>query len=636
MADTLQVVHWSLERKCPFRQGADCFLPVKSMKQLTDLQVWASASQFGGVQDSICVTGWKIVKDKTGKRYRIPNQGYQVNEQLNQFGGVETVQQTCSGCEANVDRKLSSEITGCYGSLNIRPDSPEVEEQLWRVIEQRDLESRLCAAFPETDPLWYGLWIQSPLKRLQAEVLYELLDAGYGREHLDDESIGTFLRALKAAIQWELPLHVELTPLGHFDLGCHTIYPHCPRCKAAVRASLREDNNLHARQECQVCGQAFLPNDHRSSTRNINSGADNSLETNLGEWRYNQFARHHLMKQGCAAEKADELLVAMKDEPLLRQIADVQSRRYATIQKLREQCPHATAVSELPRHKSVPLNDEIDLELVLVPAGSFSMGSADTETESNAAPEHQVTVDRPFYIGRFPVTQAQWIALMGPSRFLVNDCDLPVDDSSWLDAQAFCQELCRQQRRVFRLPSEAEWEYVCRAGTTTRYAFSDLLTPEQANFAPLKSRSPITNQNEFPSFLSYEPTVEPVNEELDTTDRQLTRVGTYWPNAWGIYDMHGNVNEWCEDVWHPSYERAPIDGSYWLIGDDQEPQRVARGGCYRSNELACTSAARHHFRADAGSREATEQILKKTAGTSISAILETLAFRYGFRVVCEI
>ena len=635
MADTRQVVRWSLERQCPFRRGTDCFRPANTITQLTKLQVWASASQFGGIHDGICVTGWKIVHDKTGKRHRVPDHGHAVDDHLNRSGDIELVEQTCAGCEANVDPKLLSEVTGCYGTLNIQPDAPDLDEQLWHVIQQRDLEDRFQAAFPVTHPLWYGLWMHSPLKRLQAEVLYELLNAGYGREHLADDSIGTFLRALKSAIQWELPLHVELVPLGHFDLGCHTIFPHCPRCKATARLALGEDFDLHASQECQVCGQGFVPNGHRSSRRNLNRDSD-ALRANLGEERYEQFVRAYLTKQGCSKEKADELLVTMRDQPLLRQIAEVSSRRCATIQKLRDLQSQPIALSELPRHKSVALNDEIDLELVLVPAGTFSMGSAANAADNNAKPQHLVTLKQPFYIGRFPVTQAQWIALMGPTRFFVNDSDLPVADASWLDAQAFCQELCRQQRRVFRLPSEAEWEYACRAGTTTRYAFGDLLSLDQANFAPLKSCSPMTNQSEFPSFLNFEPMAEPDHEKVDTPDLKLTRVGSYPPNAWGLYDMHGNVNEWCEDVWHASYEGAPIDGSDWLIGEDQQPQRAVRGGCYRSNELACTSAARHSYRADAVSRETTQQILDKANGESISEILTNFAVSVGFRVVCEV
>jgi formylglycine-generating enzyme required for sulfatase activity len=113
--------------------------------------------------------------------------------------------------------------------------------------------------------------------------------------------------------------------------------------------------------------------------------------------------------------------------------------------------------------------DDVDLQLVLVPAGEFLMGSPASQEHSCESPQHIVRFERPFYIGRFPVTQAQWETVMGsnPSRHK-GDPDLPVDQVSWFDCQEFCETLCDRQKRVFRLPSEAEWEYACRAGTTIK------------------------------------------------------------------------------------------------------------------------------------------------------------------------
>jgi formylglycine-generating enzyme required for sulfatase activity len=261
------------------------------------------------------------------------------------------------------------------------------------------------------------------------------------------------------------------------------------------------------------------------------------------------------------------------------------------------------------------LSDDIDLQTVLVPAGEFLMGSTDTEREDEL-PQHLVRFERPFYIGRYPITQAQWRAVMGknPSRYKGER--LPVDHVSWFDCQEFCDALCKRQKRVFRLPTEAEWEYACRAGTTTRFAFGDTLTTDQANFVPLSAYMSTT----FP---------EP--------EQRTTPVDRFPPNAWGIYDMHGNVNEWCEDVWHPSYKGAPCDGSAWLNGEDTTAFRVVRGGWCSATENVCRSTARQQLRADAGTANGEDENENEDADDGVAAsFLRSLFTPYGFRVICEL
>jgi eukaryotic-like serine/threonine-protein kinase len=179
-----------------------------------------------------------------------------------------------------------------------------------------------------------------------------------------------------------------------------------------------------------------------------------------------------------------------------------------------------------------------------------------------------------FYLGQALVTQAQWQAMMGsnPSHFK-GDGNLPVDSVSWLDGMDFCKKLSQKTGRTYRLPSEAEWEYACRGGTTTPFAFGETITPAVANY---NGNSPYANaaKGEY---------------------RKKTTVGgSFPPNLFGLYDMHGNLWEWCLDEWADSYSRAPADGS---ARGDIEPRSgdkdyLERGGSWFQNPNFCRSACR--------------------------------------------
>ncbi|ASC73373.1 sulfatase-modifying factor protein [Halomicronema hongdechloris C2206] len=228
-------------------------------------------------------------------------------------------------------------------------------------------------------------------------------------------------------------------------------------------------------------------------------------------------------------------------------------------------------------YRSEDLGSGITLELVSIPAGEFLMGApADEEGRSDdEGPQHRVQVPE-FWMGKFPVTQAQYQAVTGknPSKFKGEN--RPVEKVSWEDAVAFCQKLSEQTGRTYRLPSEAEWEYACRAGTTTPFHFGETITPDLANY----------NGN-----YTYG------SGPKGTYRQKTTEVGRFPPNAFGLYDMHGNVWEWCQDVWHSSYEGAPTDGSAWLKGGDQD-RRVLRGGSWGAFPRYCRSASRLRYYPD--------------------------------------
>ena len=216
-------------------------------------------------------------------------------------------------------------------------------------------------------------------------------------------------------------------------------------------------------------------------------------------------------------------------------------------------------------------SDHVPIIMVWVESGSFMMGAQDGEQNSydNEYPRHQVTISRGFWMGKCEVTQAQWQAVTGsnPSSFAGSlDLRLPIEEVSWDDIHNdFLSEInVTETGDPWRLPSEAEWEYACRAGTTTRFPWGDDLDYSQlGDYAWCFLNSPLRTHD----------------------------VGQKLPNGWGLYDMHGNVWELCEDDWHYSYEGAPSDGSAW-VDTPRGTYRVLRGGS-RDNELwNCRSARR--------------------------------------------
>ena len=221
------------------------------------------------------------------------------------------------------------------------------------------------------------------------------------------------------------------------------------------------------------------------------------------------------------------------------------------------------------------------IELVRIPAGTFLMGFPDdekTRSYEGSKPQHLVTVPE-FFLGKYPVTQSQWRAVAtglpkiehdldpDPSRFKGDTH--PVERVNWYEAAEFCQRLSQATGRDYRLPSEAEWEYACRVGTTTPFSFGELITTDVANYDGNSTygQSPKGDYR-----------------------KQTTPAGSFPANGFGLYDMHGNVREWCFDLWHDNYEGAPTDGSAWVTGKEQN--RLLRGGSWYDFPWTCRSAGR--------------------------------------------
>jgi len=234
------------------------------------------------------------------------------------------------------------------------------------------------------------------------------------------------------------------------------------------------------------------------------------------------------------------------------------------------------------------LGNRITLEMVVIPGGSFMMGSPEDELErrNRENPQHLVNIQQ-FFMGKYPVTQEQWRAVAAlpqvnrelepdPSHFKGDK--RPVEQVSWYDAVEFCDRLTQHTGRPYSLPSEAEWEYACRAGTTTQFHFGETITSELANYDAARA---------------YGAGVQGIYiYRVETTE-----VGSFGvANAFGLYDMHGNVWQWCLDDWHSNYNGAPTDGSAWLDDNDNLSQKqgraVLRGGSWINVPGYCRSASR--------------------------------------------
>jgi formylglycine-generating enzyme required for sulfatase activity len=250
-----------------------------------------------------------------------------------------------------------------------------------------------------------------------------------------------------------------------------------------------------------------------------------------------------------------------------------------------------------------PTPSSLDLELVEIPAGRFLMGSPPSEEgrSEDEGPLHEVSLES-FFLGRTPITQAQWREVAGwvegpgenwgldlsgklePSGFRGDT--RPVERVNWFEAMEFCSRLSQRSGKTYTLPSEAQWEYACRAGTTTPFHCGETLSDELANY-------------------NAEATYG--RGRKGRSRGETTEVGRFPANAWGLHDMHGNVWEWCADHWHDSYalgqRQAPGDGSPWLDADEpglagkkgkrsDQRLRVLRGGSWLSDPVSCRSASR--------------------------------------------
>jgi formylglycine-generating enzyme required for sulfatase activity len=227
------------------------------------------------------------------------------------------------------------------------------------------------------------------------------------------------------------------------------------------------------------------------------------------------------------------------------------------------------------------------MEFVKIPAGEFDMGSPSVEIDrfDSEGPVHRVKISKAFYMGKYEVTQKQWRDVMGTNPSIFKGDNLPVENVSWNDVQKFIKKLNEKEGLdKYRLPSEVEWEYAARAGTTTSYSYGDDESKlgDYAWYCENSGSRPPKKGD----YLGYE------EEDWDSNNwnGKTHDVGQKKPNPWGLYDLHGNVWEWVQDEWHENYNGAPINGNSWESGNGS--RRVYRGGSWYSFASFSRSAFR--------------------------------------------
>jgi formylglycine-generating enzyme required for sulfatase activity len=222
------------------------------------------------------------------------------------------------------------------------------------------------------------------------------------------------------------------------------------------------------------------------------------------------------------------------------------------------------------------LGHDVNLEMVLIPSGRFVMGSPESEVNRGSdETQHEVIISNPFYLGKFPITQGHWPEVMGynPSRFK-GDSQLPVETISYVDVQEFCRKLTNITQAPFGMPTEAQWEYACRAGTTTPFHFGSELNGTQSN---------CNGHYPYPAIKGWFGT-----KNKGPYHRKTTIVGKYPANSWGLHDMHGNVWEWCSD-WYEKYPTGTIKDPFT---PENGTFRIRRGGSWHNDAENCRSARR--------------------------------------------
>ncbi|NQE34781.1 caspase, EACC1-associated type [Microcoleus asticus] len=372
----------------------------------------------------------------------------------------------------------------------------------------------------------------------------------------------------------------------------------------AVLNTLRQQLGLTADEAAAIEAEVLRPYQERLA--NLQQYRETLIAEAEHEYPLSEFAREDLnmLQQMLGLRNEDILPIQQEVEALFTQQAEAKRKAQAQAETSQVSSPQNNVGIKLQRFEfdvitvdktgkensrtkktaevfAEDLGNGVLLEMVKIRSGTFQMGSPEGQGNDNEKPQHTVTVPA-FLMGKYPVTQAQWrVVAAQPQIEIALDPDpahfkgdnRPVERVSWHEAVEFCQRLSVATGHQYRLPSEAEWEYACRAGTTTEFHFGETITTDLANY----------NGN-----YTYGAGPKGIYRE------QTTEVGSFPPNAYGLYDIHGNVWEWCLDRWHDNFREAPTDGSAWVVGGNSD-FRLLRGGSWYDDPAKCRVALRDNF-----------------------------------------
>lgn len=348
MADTIQIVQWTLEMRCQLRDDEGSVkCPDKASGSVSTARAYSKArgetrNGFGNYDD-VHVTSYfsanRAGDCKNGDGPHYPFSGFVISKEFRRFGGTEKLFDMCASCPANVQPQ---ELARCVGTVLHRPDSPDTEEQLRRIISRLGLERVVADSFPKTTPLWYGLWAVSPVPKRSLGVLQTLLSEMLSEDRaemeakgeVDQDQIDGFydvVSAIEIAISRGLNLHVNLLPLGHTDFGRYTIFPHCPFCKAVAPVKRWQRKYPTEHHTCQICGTKFSPEETASSERMM--WKRNELRDELGQERFEAFAAYYLMEHG--ETPADAAAIVQRTEAKEERSKEM-TREKARVERLRE------------------------------------------------------------------------------------------------------------------------------------------------------------------------------------------------------------------------------------------------------------------------------------------------------------
>jgi formylglycine-generating enzyme required for sulfatase activity len=379
--------------------------------------------------------------------------------------------------------------------------------------------------------------------------------SNYGRLTYDHEALGLFLSTLKSFVGVQQQVFLDML-LTKYDMMTPI---------SALPATDKRQG-----REATIDLTEYLPSRSNSST---NLEFSNQPQFSRQQENLSIFSTPSPSTESLEEQQDIKLVVPVPSLPGTQAfefpvvMVDVQGKE---ISRRRGQAHYLTE----------DLGNGVTLEMVYIPGGTFLMGSPESEGKrySNERPQHSVAV-KPFLISKYAITKAQWKEVasltevrqelkLRPSRSGGNSH--PVTQVSWHDAVEFCDRLSQKTGHEYRLPTEAEWEYACRAGTTTPFHFGETITSTLANYDARESyRS------------------KPQGSEATTTP-----VGSFQvANPFGLFDMHGNVWEWCLDQWHENYDNAPTTGDVWLYSSENQ-NRVMRGGSLLNDPSMCRSSSR--------------------------------------------